>query len=297
MNRLFQIAAIVAVAGALPASTRGLAQVQKAAVPAPPAAPGQVVMEAKVAAQGKVKAQAVPVRPAVPAVPNLDPWLQQFNQLYRQVLQSEYHFVRTVCDLNPGQRKAIALDAERAFKTAAKQYAEQQVAMRQVRIINGQRVNVNPQALILDGLATAVKGNLTPEQFARYQDEVAKRNANRKQVTIHSVIAKMDRSLVLSAAQREKLAESLAAHWDESWSQSMQMFFQGDQYYPSIPDPYVVPFLNASQKKVWAGTQRVQGIFFGGVNFMGIANDNALDDGDLEAARKALAEQDAKNGK
>ncbi len=63
--------------------------------------------------------------------------------------------------------------------------------------------------------------------------------------------------------QRDKIADSLTKHWDDSWGQSIEMFMYDYQYLPPIADNLVAPFLNEAQKKIWRGTQKVQ-MFFGG---------------------------------
>ena len=116
-----------------------------------------------------------------------------------------------------------------------------------------------------------MKKDLTSEQFAHYQAEVEKRDANRKQSAVRFLVDAIDRDLYLSGQQRLKLTESLLAHWDQSWSMSLEYLLYGNQFYPLGIDAYVTPFLDATQKKIWQGTQKVGGIggiggVFGGLH-------------------------------
>ena len=72
-----------------------------------------------------------------------------------------------------------------------------------------QRAALDPRRQIREGLAAAVKSQLSAELAARLQDEVAKRDASRKQLAVRNLVARLDHELVLSPDQRDKLAESL----------------------------------------------------------------------------------------
>lgn len=226
-----------------------------------------------------------------PANGNLDPQIQQWMQQYRPILRVEYLFVRMVCDPSKDQRKQIARAGERALKAAATEFAEWQNGRRRA-MVGGRIQNPEPRKIIQEGLAAAVKAHLNPAQAALYKEEAGNRLADERQAVILNLVAKLDQDLCLSADQRDKLRESLTAHWDDSWCQSLQMFMQENQYFPQIPDQFVSPFLNPVQKRVWDGIQKVQQNFFGGGMMMG---DDPLDDEDLrEAAREALKEAEKK---
>ena len=137
-----------------------------------------------------------------------------------------------------------------------------------------------------------MKTQLSAELATRLQDEVAKRDASRKQLAVRNLVARLDRELVLSPDQRDKVAASLSSHWDDSWCQSLEMFMYDYQFFPPIPDQYVAPFLNDPQKKVWRSTQKVQ-TFWGGFGMMGgVMVDDPLEDDELKVARQEAAKQD-----
>jgi hypothetical protein len=74
------------------------------------------------------------------------------------------------------------------------------------------------------------------------------------------------------------------------------MFMSDYQFLPPIPDQYIAPLLNDSQKKIWRGTQKVQ-YFWGGFGLMGgIMVDDPLEDDELRLARMEAARNDPQPG-
>jgi len=78
-------------------------------------------------------------------------------------------------------------------------------------------------------------------------------------------VARFDQQLVLTAGQRERLIESLAAHWQDAWGQALPLFMHGAQFMPRIiPDSVVLPLLDETQKTVWRGLPKQnQQVFWG----------------------------------
>lgn len=242
-----------------------------------------------------MRKQAVAVAPAMAFAVragngNLDPQIQQWVQQFRPTLRVEYQFVRTVCDPSKDERKRLARAAERALKDAATEFAEWQSGRRRVPV-GGKFLQPVPAKSIQQGIAAAVKANLSPGQAARYQEEAARRAADQREAAVLNLVAKFDQDLALSADQREKLRASLSANWDDSWCQSLQMFMYDNQYFPQIPDQFISPILNPVQRRVWTGTQKVQQNFFGGGVMMG---NDPLDDEDLREAAEAAQKEGAK---
>lgn len=186
----------------------------------------------------------------------------------RPILRAQLHFVRKVCQPTKAEMKLIEDDAEAILKEAAKKHA-----VFQQRQMQGQQQagnNSSPQKLLRDSFAKSVKTHLSPDQAARFQDEVDRQAADRRKAVVRKLVARLDRDLVLSAEQREKIFESLVFHWQDAWCPQLEVFMYGDQFFPNIPDKHVSVFLNETQRKVWRARQQNQGnIFFGGMNVMG----------------------------
>jgi hypothetical protein len=219
---------------------------------------------------------------------NLENQVQQYMRQARPIVRAELIFVRKICDLDMEHFRQINQDAETAFKGAAKTFVEAQQQGR-ARVPGGVRTSttVDGLALLQEGLASAMKKDLTSEQFAHYQAEVEKRDANRKQCAVRFLVDAIDRDLYLSGSQRLKLTESLLSHWDHGWSMCLEYLLYGNQFFPAGIDPYVTPFLDATQTKIWQGAQRIGGIGGIGGVFGGFMNDNDALEVELGEARKA----------
>lgn len=238
------------------------------------------------------KVQVVGKAVAGQLVVNMVPQVQQFTQQFRPILRAELHLVRTACELTEEQRKQVARKGEGILKDAATKYAESQQKMMQPRRA-GQAVSLpDPRALIQEGILASLKTHLPPEQLARYQEEIDERAVNRKQLAVQNLVAKLDQDLVLSAEQRDRLGESLSSTWNDAWGQSLQMFMNIDQFFPNIPDKYVLPILNETQKKVWRNIPKTQANFWGGFGMFGgmMLEDMA----GADEARKADPNQEGK---
>ena len=85
----------------------------------------------------------------------------------------------------------------------------------------------------------------------------------------------VDRVLVLTAEQRDKLTTILEKNWRDSWKQS-QILNYGDNYFPVMPDAEILPILTDTQKTVWRsvpkGTMYV-GFHVGMLQTVGIADE------------------------
>lgn len=326
MNRLVPLAVTLGIALAVPAAPLVLAQAQKAVTTVTvtgdekkaagdakkAAAPAQKAETKTVeikAADGKVieKRVMVDIKVARPAAPvgavvvqkvagvaaNLEPQVRQFIQQFRPAMRAEYYFVRTACAPAPDQRAAIAREGEKALREVAKAYAE--VQMRPVQIRNGRAVYPDPRRMIEEAMARAVKPRLTPEQAARYQAELDRRAADRREAAARNIVAKVDQDLLLSPGQREKIGEAVLARWDDSWCQSLETLLYGDQFYPKLPDDVVSPHLDERQRRIWHASQQNQSFFFGFVGNM-LPNEDAEDDKELIEARKEAEKDQPQQG-
>lgn len=215
---------------------------------------------------------------------------QQYLVQFRPIAGAELQFVRRTCDPTPEQRRLLAAEAASALLVVAKEYAE---AMHKIQRgdWNSGKSFPQPREQILAGFAVAVPAILTAGQAARYADEAARREANRRQVTIRGVVVKLDQELRLSTDQRERLCKSLAEHWNASWIQFQP---NSDEGLPPIPDSGVAPILNAAQLKVWKEISRNTSHRFGiswrrGLFRMQGAPGPAEEGDDLDLALKELA--------
>src|SRR5262249_38773049 len=126
----------------------------------------------------------------------------------------------------------------------------------------------DPKAQIQDGVAAAVNARLSPDQADQYKAELGQRADNQKRVAVRNLVAQLDRDLVLSEGQRERLCEALASHWDANWCRQLETFQYGGQVHPNIPDSVIAPLLTGPQKDVWRSMPKNNNVFFG-AGFLG----------------------------
>lgn len=196
-----------------------------------------------------------------------DPLEQQFVQQLRPLAKTEFNFVRAVCQPNAEQSKKLKVASDAALKTAVKKFAEIQKKMQ-----NGIRAGEEPQwpdprKLMSEVLLKSVKETMSEESAKRYEAELEKRAAARKRAALLNLVAKIDKDLVLTADQRDKLAESLDKNWKDSWCQQLETFMYGDAYFPAIPDAQVLPVLTEKQKHIWTGIPKQHNMIWGWAGF------------------------------
>lgn len=253
--------------------------VEKKAAPAAPRVVEKKKTTTKTVTKEAVTVLAAPLEPGGRGNANAM-MVKQWTTQFRPILQVEYLFVRVVCDPTKEQRILIARAGLKALDESAKKYVDWQ--QNRNRVVGGRLIErpaiPDTRHFIQDALAAAVKANLSASQAERYRVEIEARAAEQKRVALLNLVAKLDQVLVLSPEQRDKIKESLSAHWNEGWSQGFQNFNLDDQYLPMIPDPVISAHLNDEQKKVWNSTQKIM------VNSNGMSVGMAMNNSPLDEA-------------
>ncbi len=213
--------------------------------------PAQAKVEAAPAEEAPAEEEAVAVD-VVEA--GGDGQVQQYEQMMRPRMWRELEFIRQNCELTPDQRPQIKAAAEASVKQAAKDFVK---GRRQ-----GGQATVG--TAIRNDLIKTLEKTLTPEQMTHYREVAARRTASIKSTTIRTTVAKLDNFLYLSREQRDKVSASLTENWKEDWEQWLMLWRYGGMYFPTVPDKELVPHLNAQQKQVWKGAQKINASFWGG---------------------------------
>jgi hypothetical protein len=181
--------------------------------------------------------------------------IQETVRLFRRVLLPELQFVRVACEPTSEQRRRIKQEAGRLLeRTVSESVRKEQASEKKGQ---GRETDVtHTMKQYHAGLAVVVKSHLTPEQWARYQQELKKRSAHRKRTAVRNLLAHLDRALGLTERQRDQIGESLDTHWDENWNSIALLLDDGE--YPEIPDPLIVPFLTQVQSASWKGLSKME---------------------------------------
>jgi hypothetical protein len=167
-------------------------------------------------------------------------WVAQFGGYFRQYYKTELRFMRMTTQPTKQQYEKIAAEAEPSVKVAMRMY---------VKRINGQGANnsSDPTRPMTEAITKAIKQHLSPEQAAQYEKELAARVKAHKRMAVDNLVVMVDKALLLSADQRQKLVDILDNNWDDSWHLT-QYFWNNGRWYPPMPDSKILPILTALQK-------------------------------------------------
>jgi hypothetical protein len=232
-----------------------------------PAADEKPAAPAKAAQPAKKKA-AAPAKEATPAPKKPDDqnealaqsFEQQFGRQFQHLYRSELHLLRVVCKLTKPQYQKVAADGEPALKATKQKFLGYWRNQQQGKWDQSGKGRAEPRETLSAELEKALQKTLTPEQAAAYKKERDLRTAAQRRAVVKTLLVMMDRQLVLSAEQRDKIHEVLDKNWNDSWYTYVVRY--GGNYYPEMPDAKILPILNDNQKPIWNGRQKIN-IMFG----------------------------------
>ena len=249
-------------------------KVKRAAKPKP-AKRGVVRQKAAVAAKGAAEEvgqifgdligglfgrKAVP-RAAVAVVDKnaLKQFEARYGRHFDQIIKTELHFIRLVCQPTRQQYDALAADGKLIRTKVLNKFAMVQQGMN--RGIHSSSDN-DTRKPVAEDLLQSAKRHLSPDQVAKYESELAERNNAHQEVAILVTAAKLDEKLVLNTEQRSQVTRVLGENWNESWG-SVPMMMHGSRYFPNIPDQKIIPLLTSTQKNVLRTLNQQNRVFFG----------------------------------
>jgi hypothetical protein len=214
----------------------------------------------------------------------------EFGPGFRQAYRAELHFMRVVARPTREQYERIAADGDAVVKAVIRKFVET-AAMTPNRGAG----QPEPRALLTDAVVERVRNTLSPEQAERYQKELDGRAAARRQDMRIVLVARIDKLLLLTPEQRDKLGDILDKNWDRSWDQAQWLRY-ADEYpiFPPMPDAKILPILTDTQQAVWRGTRK-QHIQFG-MDFeigLGIPIEDEVWDGPPKAGPKPAEDKAA----
>jgi hypothetical protein len=195
----------------------------------------------------------------------------QLRPLYRFELMS----VRTACHLTNDQLRSIRPETDAAFGEAIARLfeAQQKAAPGPVRVLSAE---LDYNAVIREAVFSVARRHVPAEQWAAFLEDLERREASRKQAGVEFLVATLDRDLQLTGRQRDQLAQSLSAHWDDLWYSSLELTLGGTPCVPRIPDELLKPYLSEAQQGIWSRMYKFEGPLWGVVFDQG--GDAGLDD-------------------
>ncbi len=177
------------------------------------------------------------------------------RRLFRSLYLVELRFIRVSSGASDEQARRIARAAQAQLRASVSEFVDKELKRKQDRQSSP---GFDPSAVcrsVQDAVSAIARAQLSPEQWARYREQVEKRTAHRKQVAIRGLLARLEQKLRLTADQRDKLGESLSSHWDPSWDNAVVLVGMNSNF-PEIPDPVILPFLTETQKAAWKAIEK-----------------------------------------
>lgn len=188
----------------------------------------------------------------------IDQQAKQMERFFQPMLASELELIRRSCGgLEPADRQRILNTGRGAVTAAARGFAERQLTGRL-----GQDA-YDPREEIRKRLAAAVVELATPEESAAYQVAVGQRRVRHAAAARTAIVARLDRQLDLTAAQRQAIEAELERNWNPDWLQELDRRGQMRiNDYPIAPDQAaaaIVPHLDPAQAVEWEKWCRAAG--------------------------------------
>jgi hypothetical protein len=173
------------------------------------------------------------------------------KRLYRSLFLAELRFIRVSSGVSEEQARRMAHAAQGPLRAAVAEFVEKELKKPQAPGFDSSAACRSVQ----NAASAVAKAHLSPEQWARYRDQIEKRTAHRKQVAMRGMLARLEQKLRLTAEQRDKLGESLSSHWNPSWDNAVVLIGTNSNL-PDIPDPVILPFLTETQKAAWKAIEK-----------------------------------------
>lgn len=192
--------------------------------------------------------------------------LPQLRPQFDSICREELRFVHTVCNLKRSEFDAIARVARRTCRKALLQTVKVQVRMQQGWNGRNPPIYPNTQGMMEAALLKAVDDELSEARAASYRQEVLARQAFRREAGVESIVASLDRQLVMSPNQRADVLEPISEAWEDDWQRNVEMLVNGNNYMPRLPNEQIRKALSPEQRTVFSSIPQ-NATFFSGQPF------------------------------
>ncbi len=183
---------------------------------------------------------------------------KHMEQLFQPVLRTELEMVRQACPNLPVAARQEVLAAGRAAvtKTALEFATRQMLGGQQRRAFDARRSIQNP-------IEKTFAPHASADQLAAYAREQAARMARRGEAARVAIVAKLDRHLDLSAAQRQAIEDDLEARWEDAWLRELDdtgMVINNFRPAPDYANACIEPHLDEVQRDEWTRWRKAAGM-------------------------------------
>ena len=142
--------------------------------------------------------------------------------------------VRTACRLTAEQFRSIRPETDAAFDEAIARLSEAQ-QNQPPGPLRVRSADLDYETVIREAVFSVARRHVPAERWAAFQEDLARREANRKQAGVEFLVATLDRDLQLTGRQRDQLTQSLSAHWDNRWYSALEVTLGGNPCVPRDP--------------------------------------------------------------
>jgi len=183
---------------------------------------------------------------------------KHLEQLFQPVLRTELEMIRQACpDLSvDGRREVLAAGRTAVTKTSLEFATRQMLGGQPRRAFDARRGIQAPMARALEPHATQAE----LDTYGREQESRRERRAKAARVAI---VAKLDRQLDLSAAQRKAIEDDLLTRWDDAWLRELDdtgMVINNFRPAPDYANACIEPHLDEHQLAEWQRWRQAAGM-------------------------------------
>jgi len=180
------------------------------------------------------------------------------QQLFQPLLRTELEMIRQACPDLPAEARRQVLAAGKAAvtKTALDVAARQMLGGQPRRAFDARRSIQEP-------LLKALEPHATAAGIAAYEREQEARMARRAEAARVAIVAKLDRRLELSAAQRQAIEDELTRRWDDAWLRELDdngVVINNERIAPDYANACIEPHLDEQQGDEWQRWRRAAGV-------------------------------------
>ena len=183
---------------------------------------------------------------------------KHLEQLFQPVLRTELEMIRQACpDLSVDGRREVLAAGRKAVTNTALEFATRQMLGGQPRRAFDARKGIQTP------MARALEPHATQAELDTYAREQESRRGRRAKAARVAIVAKLDRQLDLSAAQRKAIEGDLLTRWDDAWLRELDdtgMVINNFRPAPDYANACIEPHLDEQQLAEWQRWRQAAGM-------------------------------------
>ena len=177
----------------------------------------------------------------------VDRMVEEAFEHFDRHMNVELLFVRKVCDLPSHEMQSLTDSCQAVLKIAVRDFVLQFHERDESVTTPDEHAMVyrTPERIVLQ----VAECQLSAAQWETFSRELKARTAQRRRMTIHCLVARLDLDLLLSMAQREQFVKLFESRWQEAWGMSLSALTEQQNFMPELSTEDVATILNEMQKQ------------------------------------------------